>query len=52
MCNLAIIQACEKHLQEQVVSLQQLVTDLRLDLKNAKKHNEDLQKRLSEMVMI
>jgi len=50
-CNIAVIQAREKLLQQQVVSLQQLVSDLRLDLNNAKKHNEHLQKRLTEMVL-
>jgi len=50
-CNLAIIQAREKQLQQQIISLQQLVSDLRQDLNSAKKSNEDLQKRLAEMVI-
>ena len=45
-------QAREKQLQQEVTSLQQLIKDLRLDLNNAKKHNEDLQKRLTEMVPV
>jgi len=42
--NLAVIQARERQLQQQVISLQQVINDLRKD-------NEDLQKRLTEMVM-
>jgi len=48
--NLAVIQARERQLQQQVISLQQVVNDLRLDLSNANKHHEDLQERLTEMV--
>ena len=47
-----VIQAREKQLQQQVSSLQQLVDNLRADLNSAKKRNEDLLKRLNEMVML
>jgi len=49
--NLAVIQARERQLQQQVISLQQVINDLRQDLSNANKDNEDLQKRRTEMVM-
>lgn len=48
---MAVIQAREKQLQQQLTSLRQLISDLRCDLDDAKKHNEDLQKRLGDMVM-
>lgn len=47
---MAVIQAREKQLQQQLTSLRQLISDLRRDLDDAKKHNEDLQKRLGDMV--
>jgi len=47
---LAVIQAREKQLQQQLTSLRQLISDLHRDLDDAKKHNEDLQKRLGDMV--
>jgi len=51
-CNIAIMQAREKQLQVQVSSLQQLVANLRADLNKAEKCNEDLQERLTELVIL